>query len=224
VAAHAVAGIDARDAQQRHPAARLPAEAAHLRFGVHTAVGAVRTRRHRARFIEGRAAAVAIDTRGAAVDQPLHPSTAGQRAQQVGGARVGAALVRRRRQVQHAVGQRAQAPQAGGVVKVTQHGHCAQLSQGLHAAGRRGQRQHSPAWHQELQYPHAHVATAHDEQGGQAHSHGGRWHVGRAVWLGGRGTIPDEFTWAPHASRASRATNAASHDLSDHPPARQPQL
>jgi hypothetical protein len=80
------------------------------------------------------------------------------------GARVLPALARRRRQVQHAVGQAGQTLQAGRLVQVATKRRDAARAQLTGAVGAGGQRQHAHPAGERLRHAQPDIAAANDEQ------------------------------------------------------------
>ena len=131
VTAFAVQRIDAGDAQdagprpglQRLPAAPPP----HARLGIHATAATVGGRCHRAGLVKQGTLGITINTGGAAIDERFHAATPCQRREQPRGARIGRAMARGRRQVQHPRGQASQACQASRLIQVAHQRHDARL-------------------------------------------------------------------------------------------------
>ncbi len=166
MAARAVAGVDAGNAQDRRLQPAAAARLAQPRLGGHTPTRALAGRRDRAGLVEARARAVAIDAGGAAVDQPVpaRRRVTGQRLQQVRGARVARAVAWRRCQMQHPRRQRAQPAQRGGLIQIADERPDAQRAQCRHARGIRGQRDQAPALAEQPGHALADIAAADDQQ------------------------------------------------------------
>jgi len=129
VAAGPVSGVDAGDAQQADGDAEISTEGAQPPLGVNPAPRPVGGRRHRPGLVEHRTAGITVHAGGTAVDDALDAPATGQRLQQMGGAPVLRALAGRWGQVQHGVGQAADARQRRRIVQVTQQWHRAGLAQ-----------------------------------------------------------------------------------------------
>ena len=158
----AVGGIDAGRAQDAHLHPQRFAPGAQLALGVDPPHRAAVHRRHRTRLGHPVAAAIAVHAAGADVDQRPRRAVPGQRVQQMGRARIGPALIGRRRKVEHAVDAR-QALQRGGRVEVADVGRHAQRAQ---VGGALGAADHADeiglpgiAFHQPLR----HIAEPHDQ-------------------------------------------------------------
>ena len=159
-----VTGVDARHAQNRHPAAKGRAEAAQQALGIDPPARPVAARRHRARLVEARTAAVTVDARGAGIDQMRRLGAPRQRAQEIQGAQVALTMARRRRQMQDGIGPAGQTRQRRRFIQIAQHrlgARRAQLGKSLRAGA---QRPHLPATGQQAQHPHADIATTHDQK------------------------------------------------------------
>jgi hypothetical protein len=131
----AVAGVDARHAQHGHAHAGAAAIRAQAELGVDTAACTVGGRGHGPGLVETLSPAVTVNAGRAGVHQSPHPSASRQGANQSAGARVGIAVQRRRRQVQHGIGQPAQPVQRGRLVQVAQQRYGSLLAQHGHAIG-----------------------------------------------------------------------------------------
>lgn len=118
----------------------LTAVKADLLLRIDTSVGPRGVRRHRSSLGDARPAAIAVHTAGRTIDQRLRPAPAGQSLHQGTGARIEPPVfevfLRRRCQMQHAIGQSRHARQTGRLIQIAKQGRDTAAAQHGQALGR----------------------------------------------------------------------------------------
>ena len=163
-ATHAVGRVNTGNAQNTAAYTGGSAQEAHRVFGINSAPGPWCVWVSCSIFCSKGTLAVTVDAAGGTIHQATRRAAPAQRPGQSQRARVFPALARRRRQVQHAVGQAGQTLQACRIVQVAQQWYDAARAQIGRAVGTGGQGQYAHPIGQGLRYSQTNIAAANDQQ------------------------------------------------------------